>query len=427
MCKIKHIYTAFISAILILSITSCGKGWRSYQGIEYDDNIPNISITPADNLVPIMVSMNNPYFIITTKGQGVIEQYDKTDEEVKEKWDNAKFYVYAFLTNNSEYGGGSDFTTLRNEEALNFRGHGTPYCLISDSDSKHGKSGHIKDGEFIEWDNGEQAFYSGAYQNYKYNFFAYYVDDAIDDSRDDMVHREKDRIVYDVKIDGSQDLIYDVATPSENTINQINKDDQQWMFTGGKFNLFYSTQTGHRNVFPEFKMRHALSKFNFILKGGDKSSQYVTITRFFLKSNVKGQFTVAAADTTTLGVVFPDSEEKEFVYLKGIENGVTVDNGEIKTLENSLLLPPNVLEYPLYIDCTFDDPNDEDPPVKYNIEYKLRFNGAEFEAGTSYNVMINVFGMQKVKIQVGLNEWNQGGTIEIDNEDSDDDKIITPK
>ena len=421
----------------LLSLTGCRK---SYPGVEYvEDEIPALD---TYDRIPIIVAVKDPLMVSSNRGLGPLD--DDSHMGGHQKWLKTHIYLYAFLAHNNKYSGIIDYRMRMDdpdnvdpdEELIEDMERDHFYCLVSDSYTNpkgHGKKAVISPDQnpYISWVDNEAIHYnlSREHQWYRYNFFAYHIDDAIVDS----VHREPTSIALDLTINGRQDIMQGVASLTDDQIKKLIKDG--WNADDLR-NLPYSTRTGNRDVIPVVNMQHMMSRFSFKVTGQDDQSNYVAITNVYVKSKNRGRMVVAADDTTKLGLTFPNSlnPEREYwprIYLPVIEgdsmrtDGFTqkflVKYGESVTLGEDLLLPaglPADEPFTLVFDCEQTDSTDTNKKTHYSVGYVLTLdNGRRFEAGVKYTVNVNVFGKQPIIVELNNAGWLNSVDINLGEED----------
>lgn len=419
--NIKHILYLLLT-IALLSLYGCRK---SYPGMTYEEE--KIQVDEHHEQIPIIVAVEDPLMITTSRGVGPLDD----EEETYEKWLKTQFHVYAFLARNSKYNGPIDYRAV-----MNAKDEEDIFCLVSDTlPDGHGKRAHISpyEGMQVSWENDEEVlYYNLTYQDYRYNFFAYHVDDAAIN----QVKKERDHIELDLTIDGSQDLMLGVAAPTSKQIDALCK-DSKW--TAARIHdLAYSTATGHRDVVPVVAMRHMLSRFSFKLTGKHEDAANVVVRDIYVKSKNRALMTVAADDTTRLGLVFPDElnperdewpelhlpiEEDGVIHAGGFtkEYGIVLDSTYV--IGEDLLLPPGET-FKLVLDCKErsikQKPNNvaDTTYITYPAVYELKLTGdKQFEPGVKYIVNVNVYGRQKINIELDNIGWLESEDIELGEDD----------
>lgn len=306
-------------------------------------------------------------------------------------------------------------------------------------------------------------YYSGTYQDVGYNFFGYYIDDWKPTNAN--THRTQDAITYDIDIDGSRDILLGYANQLKVSDFErdgiyydlgLAKDDVDKIIgmAGG-----YSTFSGHRHVDPVVRMNHVLTRLVFQAYPGNASADRVRITKVEIKACSKAKLKVAGRKYDDCGI--SEFSDKKWMTLRDVvpennndgeqtdeENSVesklqlnpngfnepytlTYEEGatsqKLTTLGTSLLLTPDeTYEVKLYYD--FIPEGSETDPSKWQslaAEYLLNApkddgvsvdaNGKRmFMPGVMYKIKIGVFGLEKIVMDAAVNNWTNGGSIEID-------------
>lgn len=485
---IKHYWTrhdrtllAMVLCVASLTLAGCR---QHYPGIEYDGLEDNIGVEYIDGKVPVYIAVNDPLFEhYTTRGAGAFEDL-KDGVSIDQKWWEADFRVYAFLRRSfNGYNGELNYSERMNPSDDECS------CLIDDNETDgamgHGRRAtlHEKQSAFLKWADEDEIYYNNAYQYYAYRFFAYYLDDAYDFSKPPTI-RTKDHISYDFTIDGTQDLMCGYASLTKaqiieaETFKTGEKDNE--FFADNIKDLAFSKATGNRSIHPIFDMQHKLVYLKFKLKAGsikntngettiDPEIANVHIRNISISVPTKGTMTVAADDTSKIGVTFDENSSKVLympIKVKTNEHGeIVLDNngkstymqkdeigGKIvpgysegfnptiqpgvnpKEIGMGFLVPP-AEEYALTLHCTQykvdKDGNPQTDPdtgkqkiINYKVSYRLKLNtGKPFCEGYKYEVTIHVFGHQRIQLQLGDITWGNGGDIDLDDEVSggDDD------
>ncbi|MBR2318310.1 MAG: hypothetical protein IKA52_01375 [Bacteroidaceae bacterium] len=406
-------------------VCGCHESYISPDYVSPYDDVPYETIIEG---VPVIMAMSDPFFVSVSRGMGAIAS-DNTNRE------KAIFNVYSFLTNNSVYEGGPDYTrTYKVEEEL--PENEPMYCLIDDPETGMGAQMKLVGDDVLSYvSNERQYFYSQRNQDYKYNFFVYHIDDA---EINGGVVREKDNIHLDIRIDGTQDIMYGAADITQKQISDVHK-DQKWLLNRlYDKDLVFSTITGHRAIHPVFEAKHAMSRFTFNLVGEDALKDQVYIQDIYVMAQRDWRLTVAADDKSKLG--FPKPEEQGYVREEEIhlcdDSG---DNGGVPSLDNDkyiirkgevipnlggigLLLPPRE-RYDLYIKCAYKAPNGKEYKymARYNLTNRNEDTGKEepFKAGCHYKVTMHVFGFSEIQMSFNGLSWGDPIDIPIGEDDID--------
>lgn len=417
----------FIYAIVFgIALSGCNE---SFSGLDYikpiDPDDPPSEITT--DRVPIMTAVHDPFYMTVSRGFGALED----DNWQKER---ATFYVYAFLANNYKYKGAVDYTAKYVAENAN---QTQPmYCLVDGKDGK-GAPTYIHENNMLAFKENSDFFYSQNFQDYKYNFFTYHIDNA--KVKGNKPVREQDRIYMDIKIDGTQDIISGIARPTQKqmdecSINFGGEEDKWFLSNILNGELLYSTMSGHRKFFPVFDVKHELSYFTFNMRGDAAMSVPIRIKDIYIKAHTDWRFTVAADNLDEVGISLPEgmTEKMEDLHLcDEVEPGVSLDgtknwmdaagivltneDTEYRPIGSGMLLPPRD-RYDLYIVCESET---QDGKIRsYKARYNLQLEeGQSFEPGTLYNISMHVFGYQQIDMYLGSMKWKLAGEIIIDEDD----------
>lgn len=411
----------YLLLLLPAMLCFCGCG-NLYTGEEMPINTPEDPDTPQwpeTEEVPIMIAFTDPSYSVLTRGQG---PFEAGTELGKRNWTNARFYVYAFRSDNPE---GMTFATTRQEDS--------EICLVDGStqstpDLNHGcmaKLTEYEGGSFFTWtDETEQLYYSSLAQINPFNFFAYHIDDAVVSN----FTRGTDDVRFDLEIDGTQDVLGAVAYPTQEQLNNIeNLSDETEKANVRKY--LYSTYTAHRNFHPVLQMKHYLARMKFqAFPGNTEESIYIQSVK--VNSLYNGTFVVAAKDTTQVGLQFPeDRGRKDFVLCDTTGLPLPTDSFLIATTPEDLaydyvydrhavnlgesgmlVVPDDSYRLTLELKQHF---NDGRPDATYTTEYDIAVAGG-FKAGTQYTIRIAVYGLEEIQVEVVISPWNDGGFVDVE-------------
>ena len=423
--------TVRILVIVLFSIVcgtfvcGCNESYISPDYVVPSDTIP---YDPVREYVPVVMSMTDPAYVTLSRGIGPIAA-DRP--MVKE---DAVFYVYSFLTNNYAYGGDVDYRETYVPE------HELPEekpmkCLIDNPATGEGAATRLMENyvlDFVSMDI--PYYYSQRFQEYKYNFFAYHIDDA--EVKDGIV-REKDNIHMRIKIDGTQDIITAAAGIKDKQLAEIDANNEKWLLANVlNRELVFSTLTGHRFIIPVFEAKHQMSRFVFNLIGEDALSESIYIQDIYVMAHRDWNLTVASDDISKLGMTMIGNREKlEKIHLCDEVGEVDGDktnleqytysvtqNELLANLGLGLLLPPRN-NYDLYIKCAQLRDGKE---YRYIAYYALTNRtvaedgtivNRPFEAGRQYNVTMHVYGFQQIQLSMDGLDWGTPIDIYIDEDD----------
>lgn len=261
----------------------------------------------------------------------------------------------------------------------------------------------------------------------------------------------RDSLLIGFKIDGTQDIMAGKAVPTEVDITKC----------GGEDNI-YSAFAARRDVQPNIKFEHLLSRLNFQVLDGKKTEttdedKAVKVTGITVKSKATGKLVIAykGAETTFENVsdqliVDKDADsEKDAALLKDLKvmqrdgSNLNADlvalqpvtpkwnNGTAMATqvgEALLAIPADKYEITINLKQRVQvkgdkkNPNEEtdfqDKEYTYTADLKNTVNPEKgFEPGYSYNVTITVYGLSEIVITTTLIPWKDGGNIEMNPED----------
>lgn len=300
-----------------------------------------------------------------------------------------------------------------------------------------------------------------------FDFWGYRLDDANDTTATDqegsataaaiennkfVPYISSDSLLIGFKIDGTQDIMAGKAVPTEEEIAKC----------GGEDNI-YSAFAARREVQPNIKFEHLLSRLNFQVLDGKKTEttdpdKAVKVTGITVKSKATGKLVIAyQGEATTFENVSDqlivdkdaDAEKdaallKELKVMKRADGAALTDklvdltpvtpkwnNGmAMATQVGEALLAIPAKKYEITINLKQrvqvkgdkNSPNEEtdfqDKEYTYTADLKNTVNPEKgFEPGYSYNVTITVYGLSEIVITTTLIPWKDGGNIEMNPED----------
>lgn len=273
-----------------------------------------------------------------------------------------------------------------------------------------------------------------------FDFWGFHLDDAYDPANEPQIVDNADgtqSMVVPFVIDGSQDIMAAKAVPSLDDTLAVGAENADRM---------YSAYAARRNVQPNLKFEHLLTRLTFQVKGGDASvceggaGNKITVTAIKIKSKATGTFTIAyTGDAEKEQIAFDDAVEAEWLTLKQRPDALN-QNEDLVALDETVTSPKLDNEgNPIYTsigDALILAPADEydiEVSVKQNVEvkidgtredvtsvYKTTFRPTTeptFEAGKSYKVMLTLWGLSKITINTELTPWGEGEDIDLPIED----------
>lgn len=258
-----------------------------------------------------------------------------------------------------------------------------------------------------------------------------------------------DSLLIGFKIDGTQDIMAGKAVPTEEDITTC----------GGEDNI-YSAFAARRDVQPNIKFEHLLSRLNFQVLAGAKSTTDVNtgvkVTGITVKSKATGKLVIAYKGTAAFENVSdqlivdkyenPETEAalyKDLVVKQRTLGAPLTDNlVELQPVtpewnngmamatqvgEALLAIPADKYKITINLKQKVQVKGDKGTPQEgdfkekeYTYEADLTNTanpGQGFEPGYSYNVTITVYGLSEIKITTTLIPWKDGGNIEMNPED----------
>lgn len=298
-----------------------------------------------------------------------------------------------------------------------------------------------------------------------FDFWGYRLDDADKTTAEDQAgsataaainsgrfvpYTSEDSLLIGFQIDGTQDIMAGKAVPTEEEMNKC----------GGEENI-YSAFAARRDVQPNIKFEHLLSRLNFQVLAGAKSTTDdntgVKVTGITVKSKATGKLVIAYKGAAAFENVsdqlivdkYENPETEAALYKDLVVKQRTLGAPLTQNLEalepvtpkwnNGMALATQVGEALLAIpadkyDITINlqqkvqvkgdknspvDPDDfQTKDYTYTAELKNTVNPDKgFEPGYSYNVTITVYGLSEIKITTTLIPWKDGGNIEMNPED----------
>lgn len=457
----KRIYSHIVHTCMAIMLLAGCKS--DYPHIEYDGDPGKVEFDNIDFRVPIQVAISDPLFDSYTRGMGAFDNV-KDPNSIDKNWKDADIYVYAFYTPD---GLKSSPDGINYSERMVSDNDEKFYCLVDDANNAnigHGKKARLNRdlGSFLQWSKDDQqnddnmVYYNSTYPQYRYRFFAYHLDDAADLSQ--KPERLSDYVAYDIKIDGTQDLMCGYAIPTAKQIASLNAVSNKHVFNNLKY-LAYSTETGYIDLFPVFDMKHQFVYLKFFLKADsifvdgekvlDPEIENVRIENVYITSPYHGEFVVAADDTSRLGVTFTSETKNLYMPVKvktDADGNIVTDadghritasrdeegklmagneygfNPRLKPVGNEQevgmgYLLPVMDEYEVLLVYTqlVKDEQGNPTTIRYTSRHELTLDQG-FKAGCKYEILVKVYGLRNIVLQLGNVQWLSGGDIDIDDD-----------
>lgn len=425
----------WLSVCLIALMGCSGETYVGELPDEIDDNL----VEP----IPIVLGLGVPSYEILTRGSGPFE--NTIEEEMKQRWENSYFYVYAFNKDPN-----TDLRTTwseANESVCLLDGN----RVLKDPDLG-GKITRVNiDNTSLMpfWPDEDElkVYYNMKQVEMPYNFFAYYLDDS-----PSTLHREKEHIYFDVEVDGRRDFMLSVAEPTDDQLKKIESSSRKQKILEST----YSAYSANRGMNPVFRFKHQLARFNFRIYSGEKLAGFnkvenLVVDKIELSSRINGKFIVAVNDPLSndpekakLGLTFEETEEPRYLALCEkdgsalnkkkdgsdlYEGGYRVEKPKEDTdnpyervatqVGGSLLVSP-CLSYVLRVYLTGREVTGATPdpaPIEYVLVPPAPYK--TFEAGKMYSIRIALYGQSTIEADCVPSKWGEGGSVtwEPDNDD----------
>ncbi|MBR0297886.1 MAG: fimbrillin family protein [Bacteroidales bacterium] len=351
--------TIIFAALALIAVASCQKS-QTTAIVDPDENIPE------GTLIPILFGSNLAPVSTTTKSIGGVDTWKTTDS----------VNVYG-ITRISPEKDALDFDDIRIDN------------IAIPAVPEEGTLIEVKDADM------NPVYYDLLKC---YDFFGYYIDDI------EATPTVADgTISLPITIDGSQDVMLAAAVRENHQVESISV---------GRERLF-SAYSARKNIHPLLTFKHQLSRFKFIVSNGtSESGNVIKISNLKVKSPAEGVLDIVNSDLT----VYADSEAE--MSLKEIDpvTGKTVELKPLivtafdQPLGESLMVMPGLAQYNLSFTLT-QEGVDKSESVNTAIDIP---GGLVAIAGKMYTVHITVYDFESIKIEVGLEAWDQvPGEIEI--------------
>ena len=378
---------------------------RSYGGLQQEEIFDDTT-----EPIPVKAFIGSAETILP-KGSGVID-------DPREWGKDAKFYVYAF---NQDMFASYAVTSRKDNSS----------CLIDGSKdipgTLAGKQAYLDPvSSIVMWSGPDETviYPYGNESGIVYDFFAYYMDDIQVEEKN--ISRLDDKVMIQVEIDGSQDLMSSKARVLEDQLAGFLDEDERVYIT----NYCYGYYAARKGIDPVFIFKHHLTKLNFELipAYNNTGKRQVTLKRLEVKSKYKAMFTVAdKGSTDNLGLRFDDDDYMNMPIREADGSELAQDKYTFETLSSSasiqesvpvgtslLVAPSDQYMAYVYLKETFSDGTVKESEVPLEMALK---NPEGFLPGNGYRVNVSVYGATRVDVDVKLVDWNDGGKVSLDDED----------
>lgn len=341
----------------------------------------------VESMIPVNVAVSNVDGGLT-KGSGIVENLSGLEDR--------PLYVSA----------------MRSEEGVSYRDANS--VLLDGRGATLGKEDF-----YMHWSDGKVIYYpNGSRFRDRYDFFAYYLDDALRGERsmtDDMARLR-------ISVDGTQDVM-------------IARGDNSTRSSKLRANMF-SYYTARSNVIPVFHFKHCMTCLDFrILPGVSAEYRYmITVQSVKVYTHTSLDFTYAAKDSLNLGVAPAQDADRVQLPLKG-EGGSAFprDRYILQTryseFEQQTALPIDgiMLIHPaaqtastvvLSIDELRLDASGKPVGSVNSSNVTVTVNHPQgLKAGNRYTVSLTLSGNMSVSASVTMTPWTDAGNIDLGEED----------
>ena len=393
-----------LTIILLALVTGCTD--NSYDGVLPDGS--SVYTGEDSEQLPVLLAMGIPDEIMT-KGSGAI------DYDIEFPWKDKDLYFYAFLRDMN-----TSFATLSSEDDR--------YCLIDGSVDAEGSlfgqraRKNLYDA-YLNWMGPDRTVIYPAL-DLVYDFYGYYIDDAriIGD-----VERTDYAVRFPVEIDGSQDLMSAKAELTEEQLAGTSFDEEE---KGQILAHAFSQYTAKRDIHPTFLFKHHLTRLRFEIYSGMPKSEDIYVDSILVSSKSKCVFTVAHKNAESMGLDFSLFDGYSMLRLterdgsallqdtyhpaSGSDYSLPVFDREKVEVGGSILAAPDT-EYT--INLHFKETTESGRVQEHNNVITIEHSSGRFLAGNQYVVRVAVYGLMDVDVTVGLEPWEDGGSLVIDEED----------
>ena len=297
--------------------------------------------------------------------------------------------------------------------------------------------------------NGDIRYYpaQGAF-----DFWAYRLDDCEGADEEAVLSDDETYMYKEFTMDGSQDIM---VAKAELTEAQFTALEAEGLDETAAKERSYSAWTARKDVHPNLKFTHELTRLDFSVKAGNEAAANqdtgIKVEKIEVLSKTTGQIIVAylpeaeveeqviftaeedpttenfdeeATDADAAYLVLKERLGAANVALTELTATIPASADSYTDLGEALLVAPQE-QYELRISLsqmTKMNVNDtENKKVLSTINTKIQLpigsTATGFEKGKSYNVKLTLYGLQEIKVTTELTPWEQGEDVEFTPED----------
>lgn len=432
----------YFAALAVAVLSSCSSDPVVKPNAEVDND-----------LVPIELGVGTPLMSVTTRGTGTIGSTTAADNHWR--YERVRVLMTWIPDDVNEHAWG---LTTRNEGDGDYELFGNQFYCLPDEDQTSIQGGVALVPEL----NGDKTRYYP--QSGNSNFFAYYVDDAIDATAGDLqspvlvagdqapaLHNreataeEPAAKFVNFKMNGTQDIMAGMASHDA-------------AYTG------FSARSARHGVNPHITMNHLLTRLTFKVVPGHENAKNIKVKSVSVESPNEGALTVAYnantpkdaselitwakknedSDSLKTGVFDlmaldlgtdnkwyndADKTKKPMIALTPFDFATEFDwasltapyqygDFEAKTIGHAMFVAPGQAKYPLHVVLDNNLPGFADS----NMDLSIALTDGTLKIGHSYEITIVVYGLSEIKVYATLTNWQTGEVIEplnLDDEDAD--------
>lgn len=288
------------------------------------------------------------------------------------------------------------------------------------------------DNEVVDED--DPPFYYGVDDKDIYDFYAYYLGYSINEDTNTEAKYENGVItVSDVKVTGDNDIM--IAETDKAADAVVVDEDGNSTMVNPKY--LYSQYSARHYVVPNLVFNHMLSKFSFNVRyaGNLAEGSYIELTGITFDGVIKSGELVLNGDGSGLIAGEVDEEDDKIAITSGLPIELNAKTEEepygYKPAGNLMVIPAGTGSYNLIIEFkqTFN-PGESSTEQTFDLNKEIKLKdvvvddagttATSFDAGKHYVVNITVYGLEEVKVDVQLTEWENAGTVTIDPDQKED-------
>lgn len=280
------------------------------------------------------------------------------------------------------------------------------------------------------------------------------ISSSASDEENNVARGNATCVVVPFEIDGTQDIMSGKA-PAGSELS---------LPSGLKADKVYSASAARKGLQPNILFQHHLTRFTFHVIAGNPeaagvdttgatpAAEAIYVDTITLKSKTKGELYVAYMTKPAKGVCQFVDDSLVTLPLKQRDvdaSGNPLNNSNLKPLQSvplawtierdadgnitaneadtvkvgeALLVAPGELTYPLSLSLSQKVGG---ITKKFKFKADVKLNSSAFQAGSSYDVIIKIYGLEKIGVTTTLQRWTDGGDINIDT-DTEEQQYVAP-